>query len=484
MDTCGGPLHTGVMSVQWGRGGPDLLVALDRDAGRLSAQIQARVRDAIRDGILRADERMPSTRHLAATLGVARGTVVEAYDQLVAEGYLCTTVGSGTRVAAAPAAPVASRAAPAPAAPRIADFEYGVPDLQSAPLTDWRWALLEAIRRAQTPQLGDGDPAGAPHLRDVIAAYHRRVRAGAADGAGTIVVAGFREGLACALAALARQGVQRIALEDPGPHEHDLLVRRAGLTPVPVPVDDDGADVDALARSGARAVLLTPAHQCPTGAVLAPERRRALVAWAERVDGAILEDDYDAEFRYDGTPVGSLQGLSPERVIALGSVSKTLVPAIRLGWVFAPGRWAADIAEEKRLRSRGAPSLDQEALALLVESGRYDRHLRRMRELYRRRRDVLVDEALRHWGPGRVAGAAAGCHALLRLPGGTSERRVAASAARRGVRVHGLSRYRMTDPAPASPPALVVGFGNVDEEGIRRGVRVIAAAVEWAAEDR
>jgi len=478
MDTSDGPLHTDGMSVQWGRDGPGLLVALDREAGRLSAQIQARVRDAVRDGTLRVDERMPSTRHLATELGVSRGTVVEAYDQLVAEGYLRATVGSGTRVATAPEAPAPSAPAPDDAGPLVADFDYGVPDLRSAPLSDWRWAMLEAVRRLRTPQLGDGDPAGAPHLRDVISAYHRRVRAGAANGDSTVIVAGFREGLACALAALAHRGIDRIALEDPGPHEHDLLVRRAGLEAVSVPVDDAGVDVAALARSGARAVLVTPAHQCPTGAVLAPGRRRALVAWAERVDGVVLEDDYDAEFRYDRTPVGSLQGLAPQRVVALGSVSKTLVPAIRIGWVFAPPRWARDIAEEKRLRSRGAPALDQEALARLIEAGRYDRHLRRMRDLYRRRRDVLVAEVARHLGPGRVQGAAAGCHLLLRLPEGTSERRVVAAASVLGVRVHGLGRYRTT--GEPDPPALVIGFGNVDEEGIRDGVQAIADAIASA----
>jgi len=230
---------------------------------------------------------------------------------------------------------------------------------------------------------------------------------------------------------------------------------------------------------------LTPAHQCPTGVALSSWRRRDLVAWADEVDGVILEDDYDAEFRYDRQPVGSLQGLNPARVIALGSVSKTLAPAIRLGWVLAPARFVAGIVEEERLSSRGAPSLDQEALALLIETGRFDRHLRRVREIYRARRDVLEAAVEHAFGPGRLQGLAAGCHALLRLPDGTSERAVVAAAETMGVRVNGLDHYRFVaadveaEPDPR-PPALVLGFGNVSEHQISRGIRTLAKAVYQA----
>ena len=272
-----------------------------------------------------------------------------------------------------------------------------------------------------------------------------------------------------------------IALEDPGPREHDVIARRAGLDAVPVPVDDHGLDVDRLRETGTRAVLLTPAHQCPTGVVLSPSRRRDLVAWADEVDGVILEDDYDAEFRYDRQPVGSLQGLNSTRVIALGSVSKTLAPAIRLGWVLAPARFVAGIVEEKRLSSRGAPGLDQEALALLMETGRFDRHLRRVREVYRARRDVLAAEVEHAFGPGRLQGLAAGCHALLRLPDGTSERAVEATAATMGVRVNGARPLSVRAPERKSnrshaPPALVLGFGNVSEAQISKGIRKLAGA--------
>ncbi|MGP4025767.1 MocR-like pyridoxine biosynthesis transcription factor PdxR [Actinomadura sp. 3N407] len=478
------------MTVEWARGGPDLLVALDRGAGPLGIQIQDQLRAAIRDRRLGAGERLPSTRRLAELLGVSRGTVVDVYEQLLAEGYVESVVGSGTRVAATPAglpvphAPGVVAASPvsSPSLPAEVDFEYGIPELGSVPLTDWSRAVSEATRSLPTAELADEDPAGSRHLREVVTAYHRRVRSGCAAAQDAVVVSGFRQGLALALATLAQHGIQRIALEDPGPRDHDVIARRAGLDAVPVPVDDHGLDVGRLRETGARAVLLTPAHQCPTGVALGPSRRRDLVAWADEVDGVILEDDYDAEFRYDRQPVGSLQGLAPARVIALGSVSKTLAPAIRLGWVLAPPRYAAGIVEEKRLSCRGAPGLDQEALALLMESGRFDRHLRRVREIYRARRDVLAAEAEAAFGPGRLHGLAAGCHALLRLADGASERAVVATAATMGVRVNGLGRYRFAaadaeaEPDPL-PPALVLGFGNVSEHQISRGIRVLATAV-------
>ena len=367
---------------------------------------------------------------------------------------------------------------------RPIDFEYGIPDLRTVPLTDWIWALSKAAQTLPTAALGDDDLAGSRHLRDVVTAYHRRVRSGCATAEDAVVVSGFRQGLTFTLATLAQHGIRRIALEDPGPRDHELIARRAGLEAVPVPVDDDGLDVGRLRETGARAVLLTPAHQCPTGVVLGPSRRRELIAWADEVDGVILEDDYDAEFRYDRQPVGSLQGLNPARVIALGSVSKTLAPTIRLGWVLAPPQFVAGIVEEKRLSSRGVPGLDQEALALLMETGRFDRHLRRVREIYRARRDVLAAEVELAFGPGRLRGLAAGHHALLQLPDGSSEHAVAATAATMGVRVNPLGRYRFapegTSPEPL-PPALVLGFGNVDEQQIRRGIRVIAKATKEQA---
>jgi GntR family transcriptional regulator/MocR family aminotransferase len=477
------------MSVTWSGEGPALLLALDRsDATPLGHQLQDQLRAAVRDGRLRAGERLPSSRRLSEELRVSRGMVVACYEQLVAEGYLVGRAGSGTRVAdgvreaASRSQPGGTTSPSTTTRHRVeVDFEYGVPDLRSAPLRDWMWALREAGRAAPSAVMGDEGDGGALRLRQVVASYHRRIRAGSAEAEHAVIVNGFRQGLVLALGALARSGVELVGLEDPGPRQHDEIVRRAGMQPVAVPVDRAGLDVDALRRSGARAVLVTPAHQCPTGVVMGPERRQALVEWAAEVDGIVLEDDYDAEFRYDRQPVGSLQGLAPDRVLALGSLSKTLAPGIRLGWLLVPPALVGPVVREKLLTSRGAPALDQLALAALLESGRYDRHVRRMWEVYRRRRAVLARAVTEHLPGLRLFGLEAGCHAVLELPAaGVTEDEVVQSALRRAVRVYGLSRYRVDAPRAGDanvPAALVLGFGNVNEERILRGVEVLGQAM-------
>jgi GntR family transcriptional regulator/MocR family aminotransferase len=472
---------------------PELALAVDRSGDvPLGQQVQEALRTAIRTGRLRPGERLPSTRQLADQLGVSRGLVVSAYEQLLAEGYVVSAVGSGTRVAGAltgagdtgpSAAAEEPRADPVPA-PSI-DFGYGVPDLRAFPARDWLWALGDAMNTLPTADLGDGTAEGDAHLRAVLAGYHRRVRAGCAGPADTVVVGGFRQGLTFVLGALAAHGIQRIGLEDPGPRDHDHIARRAGLKVSAVPVDADGVRVADLRASGARAVLLTPAHQCPTGAVMSPTRRHELVEWAHEIDGVILEDDYDAEFRYDRQPVGSLQGLAPDRVVALGSVSKTLAPALRIGWVFTPPRFRDGILIEKALSSRGVPQLDQAALARLVETGRFDRHLRKVRDSYRRRRDVLVAAVAQRVPGAAITGLDAGHHALLQLPAGVDEAQIVARARTEGIAVRGVGDYRVTadDEAPRDPlpPALVIGFGNVTTRQIREGIGVLGALVAHLA---
>ncbi|MEU8419685.1 PLP-dependent aminotransferase family protein [Micromonospora sp. NPDC048835] len=473
------------MTVDFSGPVPELALDVDRSADvPLGRQVQDTLRSAIRSGRVRSGERLPSSRQLADQLGVSRGLVVSAYEQLLAEGYVVTTVGSGTRVADSVTAAVTSTPSDAVEVdsarlgpvPHI-DFGYGVPDLRAFCTRDWLWALGDAIRTMRTADLGDGAVEGDPQLRAVLAGYHRRVRAGSVDAAHTIVVAGFRQGLTFVLSALAGHGIEWIGLEDPGPGDHDQIARRAGLRVSAVPVDADGIRVDRLRATGARAVLLTPAHQCPTGAVLSPARRHELVQWAHEVDGVIVEDDYDVEFRYDRQPVGSLQGLAPERVVALGSVSKTLAPALRIGWVFAPPRFRADILTEKRLSCRGVPHLDQAALARLIQTGRFDRHLRKVRVSYRQRRDTLVSAVAESIAGATITGLDAGHHALLRLPPGVDEEHAVAHARAAGVAVRGVSDYRVTpdDGAPRDPfpPALVIGFGNVTIRQIREGIGVL-----------
>jgi GntR family transcriptional regulator/MocR family aminotransferase len=460
--------------IEWAGLSPELLLRLDRSRpDPLRSQLEAGLRDAIRSGRLPAGERLPSSRELARQLGVSRGLVQDCYGQLYAEGYLSARVGSATRVASVGTDAVPPPVPP-PAAPRPAtDFVFGVPDLASFPRADWVWAQRESSRTVPTAALDYGDPRGSPVLRQVLAGYLRRVRAAVADPELLVVCTGFAQGLRIVLGTLARAGVRQVAFEDPGYGEGETIAvaARVGLQAVPVPVDDSGIDVDALARTGARAAVLTPAHQWPTGVVLSPERRHALVGWAEERDATIVEDDYDAEFRYDREPVGALQGLAPTRVVALGTVSKSLAPGVRLGWILCPAPLAEAVVEEKRLSDRGSPVLDQLALAHLIESGRFDRHLRRMRATYAGRREALVDALARHAPSVELTGLAAGFHAVVHLPDPVDEQAVVAAAASRSVGIYGMSGCRAS--RASRPPQLVLGFGNLTERAIRTGIATI-----------
>jgi GntR family transcriptional regulator/MocR family aminotransferase len=467
------------MAIQWSGLSPELLLEMDRGSGQpLRAQLEAGLREAIRSGRLADGERLPSSRELARELGVSRGLVQECYSQLLSEGYLTSRGGSATRVAAgAVSLPPAPAQRSEPPLRLIADFRAGVPDLTSFPRSDWIWATREACSGVATSDLDYGDPGGSAVLREVLAGYLRRVRAAAADHQQVIVSTGFAQGLQLVLRALAHVGVRSAAFEDPGygPADTDETLRAAaaiGLRVVHVPVDGHGIDVNALAASGAQVVVVTPAHQSPTGVVLTAERRHNLVDWARGNDGFIVEDDYDSEFRYDKEPVGVLQGLAPDRVFAIGTASKALAPAVRLGWVLAPPSLAGLVAEEKRIGDRGSSTLDQLALAALLESGRYDRHLRRMLTIYARRRARLIAALARHAPGVRLTGLAAGFHAVAHLPAAADERAVIAAARARLVGLYGMSQYRAA--GTTVPPQLVVGFGDVAERAIDPAVAAIA----------
>ena len=465
------------MAVEWSGSGPELMITLDRDLP-LRAQLEAHLRSAIRSGRLAADEKLPSTRSLAGDLGLSRGLVQECYEQLVAEGYLTARVGSATRVAAmsrpsGPPEPSPRVPSPAPVRRMVADFPSGVPDLGMAPREDWAWAVREACRNAPNTAFDYDDPRGVARTREVIAGYLRRVRAMDLDASQVLVCSGFAQGLAIVLRGLARGGLTRVACEDPGSiGTVTAAAEAAGGSAIPVPVDEHGIDVAALAASGARVAVLTPAHQWPTGVVLGPERRHELLAWAREVDGVVVEDDYDAEFRYDRDPVGSLQGLDPDRVVNLGTVSKSLAPALRLGWAAVPRGLADAVAAEKQVADRGSSGIDQLALATLVESGRYDRQLRKMRVEYSRRREVLVTALETHAPVVRLSGLAAGFHAVAHLQDHADEQSVLEQARERGVGLRGMSMFR-SDRA-VTPPQLVLGFGNTGSRAIEAGIRTVA----------
>ena len=463
------------MPVEWTGLSPEVLVPLDRDGpDLLRTQVERGLREAIRTGRLRPGERLPSTRELARGLGISRGMVVECFDQLQAEGYLVARAGSATRVSATAQAPAPRTTPVATDAPRLdVDFRPAVPDLGSFPRADWSRTVAEVCRSAPSAAFGYGDPRGVEALRTVLASYLGRVRGAAADPARTVVCAGFSQGLNLALAALAERGVERVAFEDPGYDETGRVAAGlAGVEVVRVPVDEQGLRVDELAASGAGAVVVTPAHQWPTGVVLSPRRRLALTGWAADTGGWVVEDDYDAEFRYDRDPVGAVQGLAPHRVITIGTVSKSLAPGLRLGWLLCPADVVDTVADRKVGTDRGSPVLDQLVLARFVESGRFDRHLRRMRRSYAAKREVLV-RTLADAAPAvGLTGLAAGFHAVAALPEPRTEAGVVEQAAVRGVGLHGMSPHRAD--GSADPAQLVLGFGNLTGTAIREGLVRVA----------
>ena len=452
----------------------DLLLTLNRGLPSLRAQIEEQLRDAVRAGRLAPGSALPSTRGLAEELSVSRGVVVEAYSQLVAEGYLVARQGSPTRVAGAAAA-AAAPGAPAPApgrAPRH-DFRPGAPDVSLFPRAAWLASLRRALRDAPDARFDYGDPRGAPELRTALVGYLGRVRGVACDSERVIVTSGMAQGMALFGRVMAARGATAIAVEDPSSAPGRRQLASTGLEPVPLRVDGDGLRMElldaALAGAGPKVVQVTPAHQFPMGVVLSPARRAALLEWAGRCGGLVLEDDYDAEYRYDRQPVGALQGLAPECVTYAGSVSKTLAPGLRLGWMVAPEQLAADLVAAKERDDLGTPVVEQLALADFLDRGELDRHLRRTRAVYRGRRDALVAALARHLPEARPTGVAAGLHLVVELPEGTDERSLLDRARERDVGLAGLSEHAV---APA-PPALLLGYGRIAEPAIEAGVRAL-----------
>ncbi|WP_214327716.1 MocR-like pyridoxine biosynthesis transcription factor PdxR [Nonomuraea sediminis] len=433
----------------------DLHVTIDRAKGAIAGQIACELRESIRLGRLEPGTRLPASRDLAADLQVSRGVVVEAYEQLVAEGFLVSRVGSGTHVARA--------LEPAPPRPVVEPGDetecpyYGhrptSPDLSGFPRQRWMASVRHVLTTLPSDAFDYADPAGVYELREELAGYLRRVRAADVRPENLVIVGGVAQALSLVLAVLGA-GL-KLAIEDPTSVRQVPLLRRSGAELVPVPVDGEGLRVDRLPAAGA--VLVTPAHQYPTGVVLSPRRRTALVEWAHAHDAFVLEDDYDAEFRFDRDPVGCLQGLAPDRVILAGSTSKSLAPGLRLGWVVAPADLAAQLQRARAEFDLGSPVIDQYALAHFMHTGGYDRHLRRMRREYRIRRDVLVRALAEHLPEVRVRGIQAGLHACLELPASWDENTVVAAARDLGLPAEAVGPMRY---APG-PPAIVVGFARM-----------------------
>ncbi|MCB5179957.1 MocR-like pyridoxine biosynthesis transcription factor PdxR [Streptomyces antimicrobicus] len=468
------------MTDSWATFGTDLL--LEPVPGRgLRAGLAEALREAARSGRLAPGTRLPSSRTLAADLGIARNTVAEAYAELVAEGWLTARQGSGTRVAerARPRKPTVPAQAPGasrrPSAARGPSYSLrpGSPDLGAFPRAAWLAAARRAMAIAPNDAFGYGDPRGRIELREALAGYLARARGVYADPEQIVLCSGFAHGLVLVARMLRARRVRELAVESYAVYVHRGLLADAGLRTVPLALDGAGARTEDLAGLSAGAVLLTPAHQFPTGVALTPARRAAAVDWARTTGGLIVEDDYDGEFRYDRQPVGALQGLDPDRVIYLGTASKSLAPGLRMGWMVVPPGMLDEALAAKGRADWTSSALDQLTLAQFIASGAYDRHVRGMRLRYRRRRDQLV-AALD--GRVEVSGIAAGLHAVLDLPPGT-ERSVLQAAAWHELALDGLSTYR--HPAADLPPrdALVVGYATPSDSAWGPTLEALVAAL-------
>ena len=446
---------------------------LERRAGEtLRAALERTLREAISSGALREGVRLPASRILAAELGVSRGVVSDAYGQLEAQGYLIARPRAAPVVAPVPRPQVApSTPEPKEEGPRY-DLTPTTPDVTLFPLRRWLGAQQGLARAAATAVLDYRRPRGELVLREALADHLGRTRGVIADPDQILVVQGTAQSVDLLLRVLRARGAARVAVEDPSHTTQHERVERMGLTLVAQPVDPDGLVVEGL---DADAVIVTPAHQFPTGSVLSGARRRQLLAWARAAGALVVEDDYDAEFRYDRDPVRALQGVAPDVVAQLGTVSKTLAPALRLGWLVAPAALADEAEREKRLVDDFSPALDQLTLAELLRRGDYDRHVRRARGVYRARRDRLLAALARHLPELKVAGVAAGVHLVLRLPPGVDDAAIAARAWQARIRVPALSEFRIR---PAQEGGLVIGYGRLHESAVEPAIRVLARIVE------
>ncbi|MFI1505963.1 PLP-dependent aminotransferase family protein [Streptomyces sp. NPDC020597] len=456
-----------------------LLPAASAPARARGRALRAALRDAVRSGLLAPGARLPSSRDLAADLGVSRGLITEAYEQLTAEGYLRSGRGAGTWVGGAVRAahPRARDLAPRPPGAR-ADFVPGTPDLSLFPRAAWGAAQRAVLAGLPHHELGYPDPRGLPRLRLALAGLLARRRGVVADPERLVVVSGVAQASALLGLALHARGTAAVGVEDPGSPQHSALYAGAGVTAVPLPLDGEGLAMDPLRASGVRAVVTTPAHQFPTGIAYSARRRAELLDWARSVDGFVLEDDYDGDFRYDRAPVGALQGLDPERVAYTGSVSKSLAPGLRLGWLLVPEALTEAVVERKRTTDLGHPALDQALFARFVERGDYDRQLRRCQRAYRERRDAVVSALCENFPGARVSGVAAGLHAIAELPRryGPQERFLERTAAA-GVDVRTLDQYAYTPVPDDGPVRLVLGYAHLSPPRVHEGIRLMAEAV-------
>ncbi|PZV93716.1 GntR family transcriptional regulator / MocR family aminotransferase [Micromonospora phaseoli] len=454
-----------------------LNLSIDRDSREtLAAQLRSAVRRQIEQGTLRPGARLPSSRQLAADLGVSRSVAVEAYEQLCAEGYLISRRGSGTLVAAAARAEIGSALTPdeRTASAEVVDLRTGGSDVSTFPRQDWVRCLSSVVSSAGRRELGYGPPSGLPAARHTLVGYLGRVRAVRTRPEHLMITSGFAQGLAILCRVLRDAGHDRLGVEDPGHPGEWEFIAEAGLRPVGIPVDGDGIRVDDLAASGVRAVLTTPASQFPTGAVLSAGRRKQLVAWAAAVDGYIIEDDFNAGFVAPAQRMPALQSLAPDRVVYAGSASKVLAPALRLGWVATP---PALTGPAERIRAGwdiGCSGLEQLTFARMIDIGAFDRHLRRLRAEIQERRQAVHHFVNRRLPGVTMPGGQSGPQTHLYLPRDCTEQALVQAARRHSVLVRGGRYYAVHQDD--RPPALVIGHAGLPGATLNRGLAAIAAA--------
>lgn len=474
--------------------GADFLhLAIDEAPGGGKADWLARqIRRALADGRLPVGSRLPATRVLAGELGVSRGVVTEAYQRLVEDGHLAGRGRNGTIVVGAPAPVTRATASAPPAGPpsprsvftaapgteifdtmrraraRI-DLSPGLPDLAAFPRAAWLRTERRVLDHLAASDLGYGDPRGTPALRLAIAHWIARNRGIRADPDEVLIVAGTAQTLSLLGRVLRDDGISAIAVEDPGSLGARQHLYNCGLDTPPVAVDSEGVRVDELRATGAAAVLLTPAHQFPTGVVLRGSRRSELTGWAREHGGLIIEDDYDAEHRYDRTPVPALRSVLPENVVYAGSVSKLLAPALRIGWVLAPPKYRDALVDAKRFADLGNAALPQLVLARFMESGAMERQLRHLRRHHRHRRDAMIQAIGVHLPSATVHGAAAGLHLTITFDAGFADTELAARALARDVKVHPLSWHSQRPHSPG----LVLGYAASTPTDIAEGVATL-----------
>ncbi|MFF1678018.1 PLP-dependent aminotransferase family protein [Streptomyces sp. NPDC058256] len=462
-------------SAPWAAAWELFLPAASAPARARGRTLQEALRESVRSGRLAPGTRLPASRELAADLGVSRGLVTEAYEQLTAEGYLRSGRGAGTWVgdAVRAARPGVRDLAPRAADTR-ADFVPGTPDLSLFPRAAWTAAQRGVLAELPHHALGYPDPRGLPRLRTALAELLSRRRGVVADPERIVVVSGVAQAMTLLGFVLHARGVRDVGVEDPGSPEHGSLYASAGVGTVPLPLDEEGLATGPLEASGVRAVMTTPAHQFPLGIAYSARRRAELLDWARSVDGLVIEDDYDGDFRYDRAPVGALQGLDPEHVAYTGSVSKSLAPGLRLGWLLVPASLAEEAVERKRTMDLGNPVVDQALLARFIERGDYDRQLRRCQRAYRERRDTLVSALEEHFPGTEVSGIAAGLHVIAALPERYGPRdHFLERATAAGVAVRPLAHYGETVDDGVR---LVLGYAHLSPARIRDGVRLMAEA--------